>query len=264
MKLYLCGIKSYQLDLGIESTVFSDPRLERTLQGIKRDHNEPERRDRTPLTRPHLLRLLAGLGTTDYDDVAIRAAFTLAFAGFLRVGEFTYKQIDIETGPLFHHWYLTKSSLKIKEHEGGACIELTLPASKTDPFRHGIQLIIATSDDAGCPVQAMKALISMDGHRPQLAPLFCVGQHQQRPFTREYVVHSLRNLAIQAGLGQGAWNGHSFRRGAATWAAEVGIPESQIQTLGRWRSDAYKVYIEYSSEERISLSQRFQRGRRQR
>lgn len=41
MKLYLCGIKSYQLDLGIECLAFTDPRLERTLQGIKRDHNEP-------------------------------------------------------------------------------------------------------------------------------------------------------------------------------------------------------------------------------
>ena len=44
MKLYLAGLKSYQLDLGIECTVFSDPRLERTIQGIKRQHNEPERR----------------------------------------------------------------------------------------------------------------------------------------------------------------------------------------------------------------------------
>ena len=42
MKLYLAGIKSYQLDLGIECSAFSDLRLERTIQGIKRDHNEPE------------------------------------------------------------------------------------------------------------------------------------------------------------------------------------------------------------------------------
>lgn len=42
MKLYLSGLKSYHLDLGIEYIVFSDARLERTIQGIKRDHNEPE------------------------------------------------------------------------------------------------------------------------------------------------------------------------------------------------------------------------------
>ena len=35
-------------------------------------------------------------------------------------------------------------------------IELTLPASKTDPFRQGIQLIIAGSHDGACPVRGMK------------------------------------------------------------------------------------------------------------
>ena len=54
-------------------------------------------------------------------------------------------------------------------------------------------------------------------------------------------------------------NGPSFRRGAVTWASQVGMTEAEIQTLGRWRrSNAYKEYIEYTSQERISLSQRFQ------
>jgi len=83
MKLYLSGIKLYQLDLGIETTAFSDPRLEQTLQGIKRDHNEPDRRERTPLTRPCLLLILSKLGTTNYNDIVTHAAFTLAFSAFL-------------------------------------------------------------------------------------------------------------------------------------------------------------------------------------
>ena len=61
LKLYLAGVKSYQLDLGLECSAFIDPRLERTIQGIKRDHNEPERRARAPLTRPYLLQILTCL-----------------------------------------------------------------------------------------------------------------------------------------------------------------------------------------------------------
>jgi len=94
MKLYLAGVKSYQLDLGIDCKAFSDPRLERTIQGIKRDHNEPERRIRTPLTCPYLLKVLSALTGNYYEDVVIYTAFTLAFAGFLRVDEFTYKESD--------------------------------------------------------------------------------------------------------------------------------------------------------------------------
>ena len=140
MKLYLCGIKFYQLDLGLECTAFTDPRFERTLQVIKRDHNQPERNPRTPLTRPYLLLMIDTLSDRNYDDVVIRAAFTLAFAAFLRVGEFSYRETNLKIGPTFRNWFLTKRS--IHWIEGGAHMELTLPASKTDPFRHGIQLLI--------------------------------------------------------------------------------------------------------------------------
>lgn len=94
MKLYLAGLKSYQLALGIECTAFSDPRLERTIQGIKREHNEPERRVRTPLTWPHLLQILATLPSHSYDNIVLYAAFTLAFAGFFLLGEYTYREAD--------------------------------------------------------------------------------------------------------------------------------------------------------------------------
>jgi len=83
MKLYLAGLKSYQLDLGIEFKAFKDARLERTIQGIKQDHNQLERRIRTPLTRPHLLAIVRLLPVSSYDNIVLRAAFTLAFAGLL-------------------------------------------------------------------------------------------------------------------------------------------------------------------------------------
>lgn len=137
-------------------------------------------------------------------------------------------------------------------------MEFTLPASKNDPFRKGIKLTIASTGDTGCPVHAMERLKATDTHGPPHAPLFCNGQNEQKAFTREYVVGKLQELATGAGCGHEVWNGHSFHRGAATWAAQVGIPEHQIQTLGRWRSDAYKTYIEIPRAERIKLSRRFQ------
>jgi len=111
LKQYVTGIKSYQLDLGINTTAFSDARLERTIQGIKRDHNEPERWIRSPLTRPYLLRLLSHLPQSNYDNIVLQAAFTLAFAGFLRVGEFTYHNADRQLGTSFSTWFITKRSI---------------------------------------------------------------------------------------------------------------------------------------------------------
>ena len=70
-------------------------------------------------------------------------------------------------------------------------MELSLPASKTDPFRHGIQLTVAASNDAGGPATAMRNLFAIDTHRPPSAPLSCIGRLEQQPFTREYVVQNL-------------------------------------------------------------------------
>ena len=256
MKLYLVGVKAYQLDLGIDWKAFSNPRLERTIQGIKRDHDEPERRTRTPLTRPYLLKILSALTGNYYEDVVIYPAFTLAFAGFPRVGEFTYKESDRALAQGFGKWFLTKSCIRISQE--ATYMKLNLPFSKTDPLRKGVKLTITATYDKGCPVLAMQRLRAIDTHRPEHGPLFWIGKLEQHAFRREYVVRRLQELATGVGLGQGIWNGYSFRRGPATWAAEVGIPENEIQTLGRWRSDAYKAYIEFSKKERIKLSKRFQ------
>ena len=45
----------------------------------------------------------------------------------------------------------------------------------------------------------------------------------------DYVVNNLRN--------------HSFRSGLVSMLQEKGLSESQMKSLGRWRSDAYLVYL---------------------
>ena len=258
IKLYLCGLKSYHVDLGFQVSAFQDDRLERVIRGIKREHAEPERWERSPLRRDCLLRILRQLQHPTYCDTTLRAAFTLAFAGFLRVGEFTYCKTDLDLGPNFRNWFLTKSSIRISAD--GSYMSVNLPSSKTDPFRHGVEIIIAASRDEACPVRAMQEFFRADRHRQSLDPLFTADHSHRLPFSWEYVVNQLRRLATKAGLGAGAWNGHSFRRGAATWAAEVGLSERQIQALGRWSSAAYRTYIETSREDRIAMSQSFQRS----
>ncbi|KAG0644753.1 hypothetical protein HOY80DRAFT_878091, partial [Tuber brumale] len=100
---------------------------------------------------------------------------------------------------IYSKWCLTKRSIRMAED--GTYMEITLPASETDPFRKGITLTIAASTDIGCPLHAMKRLQVTDYHRPPHSPLFCIGRHQQQAFTREHVVKSLQDLAILAGLG---------------------------------------------------------------
>ena len=113
-----------------------------------------------------------------------------------------------------------------------------------DPFRRGITLAIAAAGPrtplfSNMPFDTFQA---NDG----LASFDC-----------NWVVSRLRSLLLQEGI-PGHYSGHSFRRGAATWAKQVGIPDADIQILGRWKFDSYKRYIKVHPEHIFSVSRRLQ------
>lgn len=91
IKTYLAGIRSTLVDSGVEDlSIFHHPAINRLVTGIKRRHGEANRRDRLPVTRDILLQLLKRLNGAIESHAIIHAAYCLAFAGFLRAGEFTY------------------------------------------------------------------------------------------------------------------------------------------------------------------------------
>ena len=93
-----------QLDMGLgDLEVFHQPVLDRIIAEIKRMHGEPEKRERLPITRDFLIKLLRKLDTTNEVQATLHAAYSIAFAAFLRAGEFTYKQGDMQD-PSFDSW----------------------------------------------------------------------------------------------------------------------------------------------------------------
>ena len=91
-------------------------------------------------------------------------------------------------------------------------------------------------------MRAVLAYLHHRGNRP--GPLFI---HQDgRGLTRPTLSKWLQATAIQAGFA-GTFSGHSFRIGAATTAAQNGIPDHLIKTLGRWESNVYQLYIKTPS-----------------
>ena len=61
--------------------------------------------------------------------------------------------------------------------------------------------------------------------------------------TRERFVAEVRKALAVVGIDSSRYAGHSFRIGAPTTAAQKGIEDSLIKTLGRWESAAYTLYI---------------------
>lgn len=116
IKLYLTGLRSCCVDLGLEPlTAFEQPRLQRTVQGIKTFHASREAiplRERLLITRDILLRLLVHLDQTSYRKATRYAAFCLAFAAFLRMSEFTWEHYQWAAGDSeFASWHATRRSI---------------------------------------------------------------------------------------------------------------------------------------------------------
>ena len=67
--------------------------------------------------------------------------------------------------------------------------------------------------------------------------------------TKERFVVRVREALSQAGVNAKLYSGHSFRIGAATMAGRKGLSSEMIQTLGRWESLAYLLYVRLPREE---------------
>jgi len=92
---------------------------------------------------------------------------------------------------------------------------------------------------AFCPVQVMIEYCKIRGS--QAGPLFCWAN--LKPITVTQFNNELRRSLNFCGLNSDRYKSHSFRIGAASYAAGQGFTDAQIRSLGRWKSDAFKLYI---------------------
>ena len=74
------------------------------------------------------------------------------------------------------------------------------------------------------------------------------------PLSKTKFVEAIRRALTAANLPAKDYAGHSFRIGAATTAASAGLEDSTIQTLGRWKSASFQLYIRTSPQQLAGVS----------
>lgn len=171
-----------------------------------------------------------------YNASLFDAMCTLAFYAFLRIGEITKGKDSKNVLLLRQVTKLTDSSgnivgLKItfesyKHHYNQPPVSITLLRQKTI-----------------CPVELFLRYLTLRGSSPGW--LF---QHLDgSPITRLEFTNWLNTAVNGCGLDPSRYKSHSFRIGAASFAADQGLSETKIRLLGRWKSDAFKRYIRITS-----------------
>lgn len=235
IRLYLSAVRFVQIsEGGGDPALASFPRLHYVMRGITREHRASSRPQRLPITPEvlHALFQVWSTATPHYDYTMLWAACTLGFFGFLRAGEFT-------STPRGGNPPISLADVSVDSRETPTQLAIVLRFSKTDPSGNGCTIHIGRSGSNVCPVAAMLAYLAVRPSTP--GPLLV--HRDGTPLTRTYLVSAVRTALSQAGYNTAQYTGHSFRIGAATAAARAGLPDSLIQTLGRWRSPAFLRYI---------------------
>ena len=86
------------------------------------------------------------------------------------------------------------------------------------------------------------------------APLFSFSKKDFH--SRFTLVRLLDKCVGNAGLSLSDYSWHSFRRGIAVYAFELGLADSAVQLLGDWSSDAFKNYLEFSFLRKANIAER--------
>lgn len=230
---WISALKSGLADTGADVSYFESRDFELFRRGVRRVKGETKVRNALPLTLPVLSAVNASLlrDLPTRRQVVLAAAFAVAFACFLRSGEFTYDFFDPELD-------FQRKDLIVRDGR----YALRLKSSKMDQTRKGEILALPRIDDARfahvCPSSLLQRLLTDYPDYPE-SPLFSFSalRGQQR-FDKASVVRELRAALAASGFGASVdgrtYSGHSFRRGAATWASRVGLSDNLIRRLGRW------------------------------
>ncbi len=205
--------------------------VRKCIQGFKRDRLSVD--TRRPVTIDilrNLPRALHHVCKSDYEKTLFTSMFTLAFFGFLRIGEIALVSKKTPDRPL------KLTDVDCKEDS----LILRLSISKTDQSGKGISLIIPSKADyAVCPVRALRQYMS---RRPASSNQLFI-HLDGSPVSRYQFSALLQKALTFLNIPSKDYKSHSFRIGAATFAAKSGISHSTIATWGRWKSAAYISYI---------------------
>ncbi len=203
---YFSVLKSYHIDRRLNLGGFDDPRMTLIIKGGT--WLFPNKKRNRLLITKEILEKIMEEELLSITDLNVNTAFKVAWAGFMRMGELTYKAAEAKKAT-FAETGLTRSDISFAEGDQYAI--LRLKRSKTDTEHTAVQIILAATGEPKCPVAALRRLFIQEP-RPPNAPLLRL---QSSAFSRQAVVNILKQWIAAAGFPEANYSSHSFRKGAA-------------------------------------------------
>jgi hypothetical protein len=203
--------------------------VSRTMTGCMRRFGSPVNR-KTPLSHANLLFVLDRmLSSPSHDDRLFAALILTGFYALMRLGELLFPDKRA-------HRNYRKISLRHSVSILPSQYSFFLPSHKADPFFEGNTIVVQNNETATNPYPHFLAYLASRDSKFPLHPELWLTSRGTVP-TRHWFMSRLRAIFPKNIAGQ------SLRSGGATSLAEGGADLETIQAVGRWSSNAFRIYI---------------------
>ncbi|KAI2666821.1 hypothetical protein H4Q32_026527 [Labeo rohita] len=238
VQTYLSGINFIlKLATGEQCHSISHSHVTMLIKGLRKREPASSAR-RLPLTSDLLSQCICTLRSgymSPSIDRTLECMFLLAFFGFLRCSELAPSTSAFN--PAIH-----PSLSDISAHTPDSLI-YTLKKSKTDQFGKSCPIYIFRLNSFISPFEPISEYVLSryaNNSSPQ-EPLFLTENGKMA--TRFWFNKHFLKVLSASGISPEHYSLHSFRIGAATTAASAGISDETTRVMGRWSSEAYRLYI---------------------
>ena len=216
-----------------------------SLKGLKAQLSRPVRQ-KLPLSVNHLLKFYNILDLSLVKHLSCWCAMLVAFFGCFRLSNLVPSS-NSNFDPLKH---LRRDDIKFEEN----IVLIYYKWSKTNQNSSKVAWIpICSVSDKRFNVKLNLEKLFAMCKAPNNAPLFTYDKdlaHSRYSLTR-----LLNMCVLEANLSTDDYSWHSFRRGSAVFAFELGLADSAVQLLGDWSSSAFKNYLEFAFLRKVSISE---------
>jgi hypothetical protein len=253
---YLHGINTTHIELGYKSPLSESPLVWKMYKAVKRLQGTDSTSMRLPITVELLNQIEPHFDSMNASHRCIKAAMWLGTCGLLRSGEFVLKTKHSVPLLVKNLTFVTKHGINIRSYDmtslaSASHMLIHLNQSKTDPFRHGTNIVIANRT----AIIAVASYLSQRKNMRQDEPLFC--ENNNKPLTCKTLmraVHAMLEIAHIPNIAK--YKGHSFRKGGATSLHVAGFSDTVIKLMGRWHSFAFARYVDTPLHVLIAAGQR--------
>ena len=221
-----------------------------SLKGLRAQLSRPVRQ-KLPFTIIHLCKFYKCLNLSDLKQLSCWCAMLLAFFGCLRLSNL----VPLSKGKFDPLKQLRRDDIKFEKDY----VLLFYKWSKTNQNCKKITWVpIGSVEDNRFNVKVHLQKLFARVKTPSDAPLF---SYSTCDFHSRYTLVSLLDQCVQkAGLSPADYSWHSFRRGAAVFAFELGLADSAVQLLGDWSSEAFKNYLEFAFIRKAAIAKKVARS----